>query len=152
MAKLNTGNSTTGVALIDQNNDLMTETPQASTRYGGATGVPNYIGDIRAFAENDQGAISGLTYLDTPYVCVQDQNLQVGLNTPLFDYYFNATAQDTNSWFYAFTTLTAIQAGGYLVFNSGNVGTGATGRLHAIEASVQPYEQRWIEIQHHSQL
>ena len=127
MAFINTGNGTTGAATIDQNNDLMTATPQVNTRYGGATGAPNNVGAQRVFCENDPGSVSGTPYLNSPTVTFVDQNLQIGMPTPLFEYFFNGTAQDTGAWYYAITTLTAVQAGGFLVLNSGNVGTAASG-------------------------
>ena len=126
MANIETGNSTTGLVNIDANNDMMTSTPQVSSRYGGATGAPDYVGASRLFCENDSGVLSGTSWLNSPFVTAED-NLQVGVMTPLLDYTFNGITQDTSMWYYAFTTMTATAAGGFLLLNATNIGTAATG-------------------------
>ena len=127
MAVIETGNSTSGLANVDANNDLMTSTPQANSRYGGATGAPNYVGATRFFCENDPGTLSGTALLASPFVTAIDDNLQAGMMTPLLDYAFNGTAQDTSMWYTAFSTMTATASGGYLTLNASNIGTTSTG-------------------------
>ena len=126
MAVLETGNNTAGAANIDGNFDLMVSTPQVNSRAGGAAGVPNYVGATRVFFEKDSGSLTGTPMLSSP-ISTFDDNLQVGLMTPLMDYSFNGTTQDTANWYYAFSTLTASQSGGNLLYNSGNIGTSGTG-------------------------
>jgi len=126
MALIETGNSASGIANVDANNDLLTTTPQVNTRLGGTAGAPNFVGATRFFSENDSGALSGTPVLVSPDT-TYDNNLQVGQMTPLFDYAFNAAAQDTSMWFHAFTTMTATQSGGFLLLNAGNIGTTGTG-------------------------
>lgn len=126
MANIESGSSTSGLVNVDANYDLMTTTPQASTIYGGATGAPNYVGANRIFCENDAGTLSGTAWLNSPFVTLED-NLQCGLMTPLLDYAFTAAAQDTSMWYYAFSTMTVTQSGGFLLFNAGNIGTTGTG-------------------------
>ena len=126
MATIYTGNNTPGYVNVDQNNDMMVTTPQVNSRYGGTVGTPNYVGAIKMFAENDAGSLTGTPDLNSPYVTFEN-NLQTGMMTPLFEYAFNGTAQDTSMWYYAFSTMTAAQTGGYLIFNSGNIGTTGTG-------------------------
>ena len=126
MALIQGGNNTGNVANVDANFDLMTTTPQVNTRNGGAVGTPNYVGAARLFCEKDSGSLTGTAYLASPMVS-EDDLLQVGLSTPLFDYSFNATAQDTASWYYAFSTMAVTQSGGFLVFNSNNTNTTTTG-------------------------
>jgi hypothetical protein len=126
MAVIETGNSTSGLANVDGNNDLVTTTPQVNTRYGGTTGAPNYVGGTRIFSENDPGTLSGTPVLASPFTSA-DANLGTGLMTPLFEYAFNGTAQDTSMWYCALTTMTATAGGGFLTLNASNIGTSATG-------------------------
>ena len=127
MANIENGNNTAGLANVDANYDLLTTTPQVNTRYGGTVGAPNFVGATRFFCENDAGTLSGTPVLASPVVTAIDANLQAGMMTPLLDYAFNGTAQDTSMWFHAFTTMTATQTGGYLTLNAGNIGTTSTG-------------------------
>lgn len=126
MAILEGGNNTANLVNVDGNNDLMVTTPQVNTRYGGVTGVPNYVGASRIFFENEAGTLSGTSMLISPMV-TYDDNLQFGLMTPLFEYSFNGAAQDTGLWYFATTTMTASQGGGFLLFNASNIGTTTTG-------------------------
>jgi hypothetical protein len=126
MAVLEGGSSTAGIVNVDANYDLMTSTPQVNSTYNGATGEPAYVGATRAFFENDSGLLSGTPILSSPWATF-DNNLQVGLMTPLFDYQFNATSQDTSMWYYAFLTMTTTQSGGFVLLNAGNIGTTTTG-------------------------
>ena len=114
------------IAQVDGANNLWVTTPQANGRLGGLPANANYVGAIRMFSENDSGALTGNALLNSPYT-TYDNNLQAGLMTPRMDYVFNGTSQDTSMWYYAFTTMTAVQSAGALVLNNGNIGTTATG-------------------------
>lgn len=52
--------------------------------------------------------------------------LAVGQDTPIFEYDFTATAQDTGQWKFANTTMAAAQSGGFLQLNSGSITTTTT--------------------------
>jgi len=76
------------------------------------------IGGARLFSENDQGLLTGITYLKSPETST-DYRLRVGMDTVLFTDTFNAVAQNTTNWSYLSTTLTATQGGsGYLSFGA----------------------------------
>jgi hypothetical protein len=126
VANIQGGNNTSGLANVDANYDLMTTTPQVSTAYGGTTAAPAYVGATRMFCENDGGDLNGSPWLNSPFV-TYDNNLQVGVVTPLFDYAFNGTTQDTSMWYYASSTMTMTVSGGYLLANATNIGTASTG-------------------------
>jgi len=126
MALIENGNNASGIVNVDANFDLMTTTPQVNTRYGGATGTPNFVGASRLFCENDPGLLTGISLLSSPYVTYEN-NLQIGSSTPLFDYEFNGTAQDTSMWYCAFSTMTITQSGGFLLLNASNIGTTGSG-------------------------
>jgi hypothetical protein len=128
MANIENGNNTAGLANVDADYNLQTTTPQATTRAGGDTAQPNYVGAVRIVTENDGGALTGDVILGLPSTSLDDR-LQVGITTPLFNYTFNATAQDTTAWTHTFTTMTMTQSGGFLNCNAGNIGTAATGCL-----------------------
>ena len=126
MAVIQSGSNTTGVANVDSSYNLQTTTPQVVTRYGGATGTPNNVGATKVYFEKDGGSLTGSAYLASPTLS-EDNLLQVGTSTPLFDYTFNATAQDTSMWYYASTTMTATESGGSLLLNANSTNTSATG-------------------------
>ena len=125
MARFETGQSV-GTANIDANFDVMTSTPQVHSTYSGLTGAPNYVGAVKSFMEVDSGNLSASSYLDNPRV-TSDANMSTGVMTPLFDYAFNGTAQDTGNWFTAFTTMTATVGNGTLLLNANNTATTSTG-------------------------
>ena len=126
MAIIETGNNTPGLVNVDSGYNLLTTTPQVNSLLGGTVGSPTHVGATRAFFENDSGSLTGSPLLVSPYV-TRENNLGVSLMTPLLDYSFNGAAQDTSMWYYAFSTMTCTQAGGFLLFNSGNIGTTGTG-------------------------
>lgn len=84
---------------------------------GDATSAPNGVGAVRFVSENDNGSITGTAYLKSPETS-SDYRLRVGMDTVLFNDTFNATAQNTQNWYYAFSTMTASQPGGYLQFGT----------------------------------
>lgn len=72
--------------------------------------IPQYIGGVRLFSENDNGGITGSAYLKSPETS-PDYRLRTGVDSVLFTDTFNATAQNTNLWAYTFATMTASQPG-----------------------------------------
>lgn len=83
---------------------------------------PQYVGAVRAFAENDPGDETGAAYLKSGEVS-QDYRSRVGLDTVLFSYTFNATTQNTGLWKHAFTTMTMTQSAGFLNVNAAGTST-----------------------------
>jgi hypothetical protein len=71
---------------------------------------PGNVGGVRIFSENDSGSLTGTPNLMSPETS-HDFRLRVGTDTILLDDKFNATAQNTDKWFYIFATLTASQPG-----------------------------------------
>ena len=126
MANLENGNNTPGLANVDADYNLSVTTPQVSTRAGGDVAAPNYVGATRIFAENDGGQLTGTVVLSSPYVTFNN-NMQVGLMTPTYEYAFNGAAQDTANIYHAFTTMTATQSGGSLLLNANSNLASATG-------------------------
>src|ERR1035437_2723636 len=132
MANIETGNKTANAANIDVNYDLLTSTPQVNTCYGVTTGVPNYVGATRAFCENDAGILTGTAILQSPIVTMDNQCLQSGFLTPMFDYSFNGSAQDTGNWsFLSANLMVAAISGGFLTLNSTSVATAAAGLAYS---------------------
>jgi len=84
--------------------------------------VPAYMGGVRMFAENDDGAIRGVPSLKSPEVS-QDFRMRVGLDTILFNDTFNATAQNTGNWKHSFATMTMTQSAGFLNVNAAGTST-----------------------------
>ena len=126
------GSVSTIGADVDSSHDLMVATQQVGNRAniagsGGVTGNPSNVGAVRFFCEEDSGALTGVPLLNSPIATAFDNNMQVGVMTPLMDYEFNAAAQDTANWYYAFTTMTITQSGGFLLLNAGNSGASAVG-------------------------
>ena len=86
---------------------------------------PTNVGAVKIFTENDNGAHTGEMYLKAPETS-SDHRLRVGLDNVAFEDSFNATTQNTNLWYYKFTTMTAAQPGAGSV-NFGTVqGTAGT--------------------------
>jgi hypothetical protein len=104
------------IAEVDADGNLNVTMPQDTGKAGFSI----------ILCENDDGELSGTPLRRGPTVSV-DKRLAVGLDTPLFDQTFQATAQDTGSWRYQFTTMTSTQGGGFLLMNSGDIGTATTG-------------------------
>jgi hypothetical protein len=111
------GNTSGNVAEVNSNNELKVNLSSNINTAGYATLI----------TENDNGAYAGGTPQRFSPAVSSDKRLQVGLDTPLFDSAFTATAQDTGVWRYYFTTMTATQAGGYITFNASSLGTSTIG-------------------------
>jgi len=103
-----TGASTAGKANVDGNYNLNVTLPIPLTP--GNVNNAAYVGAARNFAENDAGTVLGAPYLKSNEVSF-DYRLRVGMDTLMFQDNFNAPAQNTNLWAYAFSTLTAAQLG-----------------------------------------
>jgi hypothetical protein len=110
------GNTSGNVAEVDNNNDLFVNTPT----------VVNNAGYITPVFEIDNGSITGETTRRQPLIS-RDLRQSIGMDTGIFDYVFNAVAQDTGVWKYAASTMTASQSGGYLLLNANNTATVNTG-------------------------
>jgi hypothetical protein len=124
------GNTSGNVAEVDDNNDLFVNLPT----------VINNAGYVAAVHEVDSGSITGTALRRTGYVS-HDLRQRVGLDTAIFDYFFTATAQDTNIWKCAIVSaMTAAQSGGFLLLNSTPTLTSGAGislstwRVFALEA------------------
>ena len=83
---------------------------------------PGQVGAVRLFSENDPGTITGAAYLKSPETS-PDYRLRVGVDTVLFQGTFNATAQNTGLWKYAFSTMTMTQSAGFLNVNAAGTST-----------------------------
>lgn len=110
------GNTSGNVAEVDTSGNLKVTLPTSIAQAGYDINI----------VEVDSGSITGTPLRRSPYV-TQSRRLAVGLDTPIFDYTFNATAQDTGVWRYQAATMTATQSGGAVVFNNSNTLTATTG-------------------------
>jgi hypothetical protein len=88
---------------------------------GGSATVNNAGYNVNVF-EIDSGSLTGTPYRKSALVS-EDARLNVGMDTPMFDYSFNATAQNTAIWRFSAgaTAMAATQASGSLTLNSGSV-------------------------------
>lgn len=110
------GNTSGNVAEVSPNNQLLIQPPTVMAQAGYEVIV----------SEVDPGTIIGSPTRRTPNAS-RDDRLSSGLDTGLFDYLFNAGAQDTGVWKYAFTTMTITQSGGTALFNANSTATTTTG-------------------------
>lgn len=86
-------------------------------------------GKIRNMQENDAGGLTGEAYLKSAEVS-RDYRLRVGIDTVLHYDEFNATAHNTSINRHAFTTMTATQGSGSILFNAASTLPAATGVQH----------------------
>jgi hypothetical protein len=110
------GNTSGNVAEVDSDNQLKINLPTTAS----TSGIVNIS------AQDDDGAATGFKYIKEIYAS-PDFRLSSGLDTPLFDYQFTATAQDTGLWKCVYTTMTASQTGGFLLCNANSTATAAAG-------------------------
>jgi hypothetical protein len=110
------GSVTGNVAEVTTNNQLEITMPLVSSQGGYASLV----------SEIDPGTVTG-SRLMRSLKCSDNYRLKTGAITPLFDYQFTATAQDTDFWKYESSTMTATQTGGYLYLNNNTITTTLTG-------------------------
>jgi hypothetical protein len=85
--------------------------------------LPAQAGNALMIIDNNPQGVKNLGY---PLVS-RDRKLQVGVDTPLFDYSFASTVQNTNLWRFASTTQVMAQSGNALQVNSGASGVATTG-------------------------
>lgn len=100
---------------------------------GDATDAPAGVGAMRAFGENDGGALSGAVLLKSNEVDV-DYRGRVALDLILDDHVFNTTAQDTGKHTYSNTTMTNTWTAGQLTTNGSSITTTTTGTVLATYA------------------
>ncbi|HEY5241747.1 MAG TPA: hypothetical protein VIJ22_09790 [Polyangiaceae bacterium] len=110
------GNTSGNVAEVTAANQLQVTLPEVTAQGGYAV----------ALSEEDAGTFTGAALRRALFV-TEGQRLETGRDTPLFDYDFNATAQDTGAWKCAFTTMTMTEGGGFLLLNSNSDITAAHG-------------------------
>lgn len=111
------GNTSGNVAEVTTSNELKVA----------LSDVKNQAGYVLLATENDDGSLSGGTPLRRAPTTSVDNRLSVGLDTPLFDSAFTSATQDTGVWRHFFTTMIAVQGGGYVTFNNTSLGTTTIG-------------------------
>jgi hypothetical protein len=108
MAGIRVEGSVSGnVAEVDSNNNLKVNLPTTMSQAGYDVNI----------SEVDAGTITGAS-LRRAVMVTQGRKLAVGFDTPVFDYTFNATAQDTGIWKHAFVTMTCTEGAGSVLFNA----------------------------------
>lgn len=93
-----------------------------------AAANPENVGAIRAFAENDAGAITGNPFLMSGEID-SDYRARVSSDLILDEETFNYTAQNTGKHQYLTTTLANTWTAGQLTTNSGSITTVNTGSV-----------------------
>ncbi len=135
------GATSGNIAEVNANNQLQTNTPLTSIQSG----------FVSLVSELDPGTVTGYRTMRS-LKCSDEYRLRCGLTIPLFDYQFNAAAQDTDFWKYTSTTMTALQAGAFLYLNAtASIVAGAgvsmqTWRYFKLMSSVQLYIEMTINI------
>lgn len=103
------------LAEVDSNKNLKVNLPTGQTQAG-------YVSNI---FENDDGSLYGTKTMGIPYV--SEKRMLVGIDTPITDYTFNATAQDTGAWRYVTATMTTTWNTTGMLLNAISTLTTATG-------------------------
>jgi hypothetical protein len=111
------GNTSGNVVEVNASNELKVT--------GGSATFANAGYNVNLYENSDGTYTSGTTYRESPSVSA-DKRLQVGMDTPLFDYTFNATSQNTSIWKHVFVTQTMTQSGGFLNINAASSGVTTT--------------------------
>lgn len=91
-----------------------------------ASANPARVGALRAFGENDQGLLTGVTRLKSAEIDV-DYRQRVSYDLMLDEEVFNYTAQNTGKHNHATTTMAATWTAGQYTSNSGSITTITTG-------------------------
>jgi hypothetical protein len=114
------GNTSGNVAEVNALNSfkVVTET-DASTN-------PGNVGGVRAFGENDQGLITGITSLASPEIDV-DYRMRVAQDTMLDEEVFSYVSQNTGKHNLNATTMAASFTAGQYTSNSASITTITTG-------------------------
>jgi hypothetical protein len=107
MAIIIKGGDNQNLASVDSNSSLKVNLPTVASQAGYAI----------VATENDSGTLYGSKILRSPIVSL-DRRLLVGLDTPLFDYSFNTTVQDSGVWRYVTSTMTTTWATGGMLMNA----------------------------------
>lgn len=95
---------------VDSSNNMLVNTP-GNTPAGVARGGGNAnAGGSVMLSENDAGTVTGAKSVKAPKTSLY-RRLRVGIDTLFFNETFNASTQNTNTWVYAFVTMTASQPG-----------------------------------------
>lgn len=110
------GGDSSNLAGVDSTGNLKINLPTTATTAGYASVV----------FENDAGTLFGSKKINTPYVTFE-RRLSVGIDTPLFDYTFNSTAQDTGCWRYVTATMTTTWGTTGMLLNAISTLTTGTG-------------------------
>jgi hypothetical protein len=114
------GNTSGNVAEVNDANQIkVVPETDASTN-------PGNVGGVRAFGENDQGLITGITSLASPEIDV-DYRMRVAQDTMLDEEVFSYTAQNTGKHNLSSTTMAASFTAGQYTSNSASITTIATG-------------------------
>lgn len=117
------GNTSGNIVEVTSNSQMEVNPPLTSSQAGFAALV----------TENDAGSLTGTPsgaagprFMRSLYVS-DDNRLSIGQTTHLFDYQFTSNTQDTNFWYYKFSTMTATQSGGFILLNANSTATTTTG-------------------------
>ena len=122
--KIQSGSSTAGLANVDSEYNLRTNTPGYD-----ATGNPIGGGSANApamFSENDAGTKTNSRYVASPETD-DDYRLRIATEAVFDNETFNYVAQNTGKHIYRNTTMTNAWTAAGLVTNSGNITTTTTG-------------------------
>jgi hypothetical protein len=118
--KIQSGNSTAGLANVDSAYQLLVVTEKD------VTNNPENVGGIKIFSENDDGKVTGTPYLASPETD-DDYRLRVAQDALLDTETINYVAQNTGKHTYANTTMAIAWSAAGLITNSGNITTTTTG-------------------------
>jgi hypothetical protein len=118
MAAIGTGGSTAGNADVNTDFELQVALSKTLTKAG-------YVALV---AENDAGSLFATKRVKQLQTS-EDSRLQVGQVTPIFNYSFNATAQDTGVWRYVTSTMTTTWSGTGVLLNANQVTASTNGTM-----------------------
>ena len=118
--KIQSGGSTAGLANVNENFQVHI-VPETD-----ATSNPQYVGAVKTFSENDDGAVTGLAYLASPETD-DDFRLRVSQDTFMDTETFDYAAQNTGKHTYLNTTMTIAWSTAGMTTNSGSITTTTTG-------------------------
>lgn len=117
--KIQTGNSTVGLANVDANFNLQVNIPM----------IAENAGFVTMSADNDTGSVTGTRYVLSPEVS-GDYRLRTGVDQMLFNELFPSSALNTGLWTSPVTTMTLTVAGGFANLNAASsVAISAVARL-----------------------
>jgi len=118
--KIQSGNSTAGLANVDSAYQLLVVTEKD------VTNNPENVGGIKIFSENDDGKVTGTPYLASPETD-DDYRLRVAQDALLDTETFNYVAQNTGKHTYLNATMAITWSASGMTTNSGNITTTTTG-------------------------